>query len=103
MLSRESDFSIFIPWLMKELAINAKTLASLVGVPHSSLLNWKYGANTPNPWAMMKLGLFTHRMIQEGKLTLPERPLPWNREWERKNANANFQQLRPWDGWDYGE
>jgi len=78
MLSRESDFVVFIGWLRTELGLNRTELAAAIGVPLASIQRWESGNYKPTPDAMMKLGLFCARLVQEGKLVLPK-PAPWNR------------------------
>ena len=79
MLCHESDFIVFIGWLRKELGLNRSELAAEVGVPLASLQRWQNGNYKPNYAAMLKLGLYCARMVQEGKLVIPM-PLPWNSE-----------------------
>lgn len=69
---KNRDYPTLVKEVRSQLAISQEDLARKLGVSFATVNRWENGQSKPSKLAKAQLDAFCARMIQAGKLNLPE-------------------------------
>ena len=72
MISRERDYPALVKEVRRQLTLSQEDLARQLGVSYATVNRWENGQSKPSKLAKAQLDAFCEKMIERGRLTLPD-------------------------------
>nr|HDM59423.1 XRE family transcriptional regulator [Bacillota bacterium] len=72
MISRERNYPALVKEVRRQLALSQEDLARELGVSYTTINRWENRQSKPSKLAKAQLDAFCEKMIECGRLTLPD-------------------------------
>ncbi|SHF72880.1 Helix-turn-helix [Desulfacinum infernum DSM 9756] len=72
MHGKERDYRLFLRSVREQLGLSQEDLAREIGVSYATVNRWENGQSKPSKLARTQLDAFCEKMVNNGRLVLPE-------------------------------